>query len=68
MEKKIPKWVEDKGKIRHDEEIVFIGEMGVDSVVDGKLPNGETYEWSKKNRRRLKKSRIVARLLPNKTG
>lgn len=55
MEKKVPKWVEEKNKIRHDEEIEFIGEMGVDGVIDGKLPNGEEYHWTKKNRRRLKK-------------
>lgn len=58
MKKKIPKWVEEKNKIRHDEEIEFIGESGAAGVIDGKLPNGEPYEWSKKNRkhkRRLKK-------------
>ena len=54
-EKKIPKWVEDKNNIKHDEEIIFVGEMGVDAVIDGKLPNGEEYHWTKKNRRRLKK-------------
>lgn len=53
--KKIPQWVIDKQNISHDEEIIFIGKTGVDAVVDGKLPSGETYEWSKKNRRRLKK-------------
>lgn len=55
MEKKIPKWVEDKNKIKHDEEIEFIGELGVDGVIDGKLPNGEVYEWKKYHTRRLKK-------------
>lgn len=55
MEKKIPKWVEDKNKINHDEEIEFIGELGVDGVIDGKLPNGEDYEWKKHHTRRLKK-------------
>lgn len=55
MEKKVPKWVEDKNKIKHDEEIEFVGEMGVAGVIDGKLPNGDDYHWSKKNRRRLKK-------------
>jgi DUF917 family protein len=56
-----PKWVLDKEQIRHDEEIVFVGEMGVAGVIDGKLPNGEDYEWSKQNRkhkRRLKKPRL----------
>lgn len=53
-----PKWVEYKENIKHDEDIIFIGESGAAGVIDGKLPNGEEYEWSKKNRkhkRRLKK-------------
>lgn len=25
-----------------------VGQMGVDSVVDGKLPSGEEYTWSKR--------------------
>ena len=57
MNKKIPKWVEDKKNIKHDEEIIFVGEMGVDSVTDGKLPNGDPYEWSKANRRKFKRRR-----------
>ena len=56
MEKKVPKWVQQKQLINnHKEELVFIGEMGVAGVIDGKLPNGEEYHWTKKNRRRLKK-------------
>ena len=27
-----------------------VGKMGVDSVVDGKLPNGEDYPWMKRRR------------------
>lgn len=53
-----PKWV-DPNPI--DEELVFVGEMGVAGVIDGKLPNGDLYEWSKQNRkykRRLKKPRL----------
>jgi DUF917 family protein len=55
---KKPKWVLNKESIRSDEQIVFVGEMGVSGVVDGKLPNGDVYEWSKqnrKNKRRLKR-------------
>lgn len=55
MEKKLPKWVEEKNKIRHDEKIEFVGESGVDGVIDGKLPNGDDYEWKKQHTRRLKK-------------
>lgn len=25
-----------------------VGQMGVDSIVDGKLPSGEEYTWSKR--------------------
>lgn len=56
-----PKWLEHKEQIKHDEKIVFVGEMGVSGIIDGKLPNGEPYEWSKKNRkfkRRLKKPKL----------
>ena len=56
-----PKWLEHKEQIKHDEQIVFVGEMGVSGVINGKLPNGEPYEWSKKNRkfkRRLKKPKL----------
>jgi hypothetical protein len=53
-----PKWVDPKPK---DEELIFVGEMGVAGVIDGKLPNGEPYEWSKQNRkhkRRLRKPKL----------
>ena len=50
IEKTKPKWVEDRNNIKHDESIVFIGKLGVDSVVNGKLPNGESYEWTKSHR------------------
>lgn len=52
-----PEWIKFKGKIKetYNEELIFVGEMGVDGVIDGKLPNGEEYHWTKKNRRRLKK-------------
>lgn len=56
MEKKIPKWVEQKELINtHEEDLIFVGELGVDGVIDGKLPNGEEYHWTKKNRRGLKR-------------
>ena len=55
MEKKIPKWVELKNQIRHDEIIEFIGEPGASGIIDGKLPNGEPYEWSKVNRKHKRK-------------
>ena len=55
MKKKIPQWVIDKQNLTYDEEIIFVGETGVAGVIDGKLPNGLPYEWTKKYRRGLKK-------------
>lgn len=54
-----PQWIKNKYKIKetHKEEIIFIGELGVDAVTDGKLPNGEPYVWSKANRRKFKRRR-----------
>lgn len=51
------KWTDTKEKIKlvHAEELVFVGQLGVAGVIDGKLPNGDKYEWTKVNRRRLKK-------------
>ena len=31
-----------------EEPLVFVGEMGADGVIDGKLPNGEEYGWYKR--------------------
>jgi hypothetical protein len=48
-----PKWVHDKNKInatKHDETLIFVGEFGVDSVKDGKLPNGDEYLWKKRRK------------------
>jgi hypothetical protein len=53
-----PKWVVDKESITHDEELEFVGQMGVDAVVDGKLPNGEDYDWSKQDRKLRRKWRM----------
>jgi hypothetical protein len=58
MEKTEPAWLDIKRKIQHNEQIEFVGETGAAGVIDGLLPNGEPYEWSKVNRqhkRRLKK-------------
>ena len=52
-----PAWIKTRYKVQkaQEEQIEFVGQMGVDGVIDGKLPNGEPYEWSKKSRRRLKR-------------
>jgi hypothetical protein len=30
------------------ENVDQVGRMGVDAVIDGKLPSGETYDWKKR--------------------
>lgn len=54
-----PQWVLEKERIRNQptEEIILVGELGVSGVIDGKLPNGESYEWTKR-RDKMKKSRF----------
>lgn len=34
-----------------EEELIFIGKMGVDGVINGKLPNGDPYTWTKRRKR-----------------
>jgi len=53
-----PQWVVDKESITHEEELVFVGEMGVDGIIDGKLPNGDTYDWSKQDKKQRRKWRL----------
>ena len=60
-EKIQPAWVRIKQQLQQDTQpqpLEFVGETGAAGVIDGLLPNGEPYEWSKTNRklkRRLKK-------------
>ena len=52
LSNKKPKWLEDKAEAnKPKEEVTFIGEMGVDYVKDGKLPNGELYLWKKRRKK-----------------
>lgn len=46
----VPKWVQDKLKLNSTklEEVSFVGELGADGVVNGKLPNGDDYLWAKR--------------------
>ena len=48
--KKQPSWVEEREALKQlvEEPLIFVGEMGVDGVIDGKLPNGEPYGWYKR--------------------
>ena len=48
--KQQPSWVEAREALRKhvEEPLVFVGEMGADGVIDGKLPNGNEYEWYKR--------------------
>ena len=49
-EKIVPKWVQDKERLNSTilEPVEIIGLMGVDGVIDGKLPSGEDYLWFKR--------------------
>ena len=55
-----PKWIliRDNIKLEHLEELIFVGESGVRGVVDGKLPDGSIYLWTKRRggRDRMKKT------------
>lgn len=48
--KRQPSWVEAREALRNhvEEPLVFVGKMGADGVIDGKLPNGEEYGWYKR--------------------
>ncbi len=48
--KKQPSWVAAREALRTqvEEPLVFVGPMGADGVIDGKLPNGEPYSWYKR--------------------
>jgi hypothetical protein len=48
--KRQPSWVEEREALKQhvEETLVFVGEMGADGVIDGKLPNGEEYGWYKR--------------------
>lgn len=45
-----PKWVKDREALKSlvEEPLVWIGERGAAGVVDGLLPNGEPYTWTKR--------------------
>lgn len=57
----VPKWVLEKQRLQSEqpEELVMVGELGVAGIVDGKLPNGDDYDYLKKrdirSRHRLQK-------------
>jgi hypothetical protein len=48
--KAVPTWVNEREalKRRVEEPLVFVGKWGADGVVDGLLPNGEPYLWTKR--------------------
>ena len=51
--KQQPQWVKDKEAIRkhREEPPVFIGPMGADGVIDGRLPNGDVYHRNIRKKR-----------------
>lgn len=56
-----PAWVLEKERLQQQEpeHLEMVGELGVAGVVDGKLPNGDDYDYLKKrdirSRHRLQK-------------
>lgn len=61
--KQKPKWVEDREALKSmvEEPLVFIGERGANGVIDGLLPNGKPYTWTK--RRDTKDTKFKGRRL-----
>lgn len=56
----LSKHLKDKANITAnivDDEIVYVGAMGANVVVDGKLPNGTDYVWTKRRGEKKWKSR-----------
>lgn len=62
----IPNWVLEKQRIHEQpaEELEFVGQLGVAGVIDGKLPNGDEYDYIKKRdiRSRSKLAAIAKRV------
>lgn len=51
-EKKVPQWVLTKKSLSQDHEVplVFVGAEKSNIVTEGKLPNGDTYQWKKRRK------------------
>lgn len=62
----VPSWVLEKQRIHEQpaEELEFVGQLGVAGVIDGKLPNGDEYDYIKKRdiRSRSKLAAIAKRV------
>ena len=45
-----PQWVKDRELLKTavEPKLEFVGQLGVDGVVDGLLPNGDEYTWVKR--------------------
>lgn len=45
-----PQWVKDHERIKamEEEPLIWVGELGANGVIDGLLPNGEPYTWTKR--------------------
>jgi hypothetical protein len=46
---KTPAWVLEKQNLNKKvhEDVIVVGKMGADGVVDGLLPDGTKYQWEK---------------------
>jgi hypothetical protein len=67
-----PKWVLEKQRLQAEEPEVleFVGQLGVAGVVDGKLPNGDDYDYKKKRdiRSRHKLASLVEKIRTRSTN
>lgn len=59
MSSNIPKWVIVKQNLNStiNDPLVFVGDLGAAGIVDGKLPNGVAYTWTKRRKRNVRNKR-----------
>lgn len=60
MSSNIPKWVIVKQNLNLiiNDPLVFVGDLGAAGIVDGKLPNGVAYTWTKRRKKKRKKQEV----------
>ena len=51
--KQKPQWVETRERLKAMEEelLIFVGKMGADGVINGRLPNGDVYHRNLRKKR-----------------
>lgn len=68
----VPGWVLEKQRLQaqEPEQLEFVGELGVSGVLNGKLPNGDDYDYKKKRdiRSRSKLAAIAEKVRKGSTN